>query len=44
MTQDGASFGLSADAVLKIDVTVTASSDSLTLTGYRFRYAPNAVP
>jgi MSHA pilin protein MshD len=44
MTQDGASFGLSADAVLKVDVTVTAGSDSLTLTGYRFRYAPNAVP
>ena len=44
ITQDGASFGLSADAVLKIDVTVSASNDSLTLSGYRFRYAPNAVP
>lgn len=44
MTQDGASFGLATDAVLKIDVTVTAGNESLTLTGYRFRYAPNAVP
>lgn len=44
MTQDGASFGLAADAVLKIDVTVSAGNESLTLTGYRFRYAPNAVP
>jgi MSHA pilin protein MshD len=44
MTQDGASFGFPADAVLKIDVTVTSGNESLTLTGYRFRYAPNAVP
>lgn len=44
MTQDGASFGLTADAVLKIDVTVSAGNESLMLTGYRFRYAPNAVP
>ncbi|WP_162085155.1 type II secretion system protein [Sulfuriferula nivalis] len=29
---------------LQINVTVSSGSDSLTLTGYRFRYAPNAVP
>lgn len=28
-------------AVLKISVTVTNGSESITLTGYRFRYAPN---
>ncbi len=44
ITQDGGSFTIAADAVLRIDVTVTAGSESLTLTGYRFRYAPNAVP
>lgn len=32
---------LDTDAVLKIDVTVTRGSESITLTGYRFRYAPN---
>lgn len=32
---------LDNDAVLKIDVTVTNGSESITLTGYRFRYAPN---
>ncbi|WP_124948897.1 type IV pilus modification PilV family protein [Sulfuriferula thiophila] len=41
---DGASFGLASGQVLKIDVTVTRGNDSLTLTGYRFQYAPNAVP
>ena len=44
ITQDGGSFSLPTDAVLKIDVTVSAGNDSLTLTGYRFRYAPNAAP
>lgn len=44
ISNDGGSFSLPADAVLKIDVTVTAGNDSLTLSGYRFRYAPNAVP
>ena len=29
---------------LQINVTVSSGSDSLTLTGYRYRYAPNAVP
>ncbi len=28
---------------LQIDVTVTAGSTSLTLTGFRYRYAPDAV-
>jgi MSHA pilin protein MshD len=30
--------------VLKIDVRVQSASTDITLTGYRFRYAPNAVP
>lgn len=33
---------LPVDAVLKIDVTVTGHGESVTLTGYRFRYAPRA--
>jgi len=34
-----------ASDTLKIDVTVTGPSDtSITLTGYRMRYAPNALP
>lgn len=44
ITQVGATFGLAADAVLKIDVTTQATNSGLpaiTLTGYRFRYAPN---
>jgi MSHA pilin protein MshD len=44
IANDGASFAMPTAAVLKIDVTVTAGNESLTLTGYRFRYAPNAVP
>jgi len=35
-------FGLPADAVLRIDVTVTGPGQSITLTGYRFRYAPHS--
>ncbi|MDP2827000.1 MAG: type II secretion system protein [Sulfuricellaceae bacterium] len=36
-------FPSDADAVLRIDVTVTdANGNDVTLTGYRFRYAPNA--
>lgn len=39
--RDGASFGLPADAVLRIAVSVShAGADTLSLTGYRFRYAP----
>ena len=46
IVQVGTSFSGIADntAVLKIDVTVSAGTDNITLTGYRFRYAPNAVP
>jgi len=36
------SVGIAGD-VLKIDVTVSAPSQpDLTLTGYRYRYAPNS--
>lgn len=44
ITQDGAAFGLPADAVLRITVTAQNSASGQTpvsLTGYRFRYAPN---
>ncbi|HZX31573.1 MAG TPA: type II secretion system protein [Rhodocyclaceae bacterium] len=42
VSRAGAMFaGLSDSAALKIDVTVTGNgADPLTLTGYRFRYAP----
>jgi MSHA pilin protein MshD len=33
-------FSLPADAVLRVDVLVTGRGNSVTLTGYRFRYAP----
>lgn len=37
--------GVGSNDTLKIDVTVTGPSDSsITLTGYRMRYAPNALP
>jgi MSHA pilin protein MshD len=42
VTRDGASFGLPADAVLRIVVQVTHQGDSVSLTGYRFRYAPQS--
>lgn len=36
-------FPSDADAVLRIDVTITdANGNDVALTGYRFRYAPNA--
>jgi MSHA pilin protein MshD len=35
-------FGLPADAVLRIVVTVTGKGQTVILTGYRFRYAPNS--
>jgi MSHA pilin protein MshD len=44
VSQDGASFNLPNDAALRIDVAVNAASTSITLTGYRFRSAPRAVP
>lgn len=34
--------GYADDAVLRIDVTVSRGNESVTLTSYRFRYAPNA--
>jgi len=46
MTQVGALFALSSNAdALKIDVSVTDPAGGQTvLTGYRFRYAPRALP
>lgn len=47
ITQAGATFALAADAALRIDVRVqgsAASGTDITLTGYRFRYAPNTLP
>lgn len=44
ITQAGATFSLPATDVLQIDVRVVSGSTDITLTGYRFRYAPNAVP
>lgn len=41
ISRDGTTFSLPNDAVLKIAVTVTKGSYSVSLTGYRFRYAPN---
>ncbi|BCB25399.1 hypothetical protein SKTS_02850 [Sulfurimicrobium lacus] len=43
ITAAGAAFGLAADDALRIDVRVTGPGNTdITLTGYRFRYAPNA--
>lgn len=42
VSRAGASFGLPADAVLRVVVQVTHQGDSVSLTGYRFRYAPNS--
>ncbi len=44
ITQAGATFSLPAVVVLQIDVRVVSGSTDITLTGYRFRYVPNAVP
>lgn len=41
VTRAGASFSLAADAALRVDVQVTGRGETVTLTGYRFRYAPN---
>ena len=41
----GLALGLANDGeALKIDVRVWSGSTDITLTGYRFRYAPHAVP
>jgi MSHA pilin protein MshD len=42
VSRAGAAFGLANDAVLRVVVQVTGQGESITLTGYRFRYAPNA--
>ncbi len=39
-----ATFSPDTVAVLQINVTVTTGNTSLTLTGYRYRYSPDAVP
>ena len=44
IAQAGASFSLPAAEVLQIDVRVVSGNTDVTVTGYRFRYAPNAVP
>ena len=45
VTQDGATLGLPAADALRISVTVTGpGSVSITLEGYRARYAPNTLP
>lgn len=44
MVQDGATFGVAAAEVLRIDVKVVSGPTDITLTGYRFRYAPRTVP
>jgi MSHA pilin protein MshD len=42
VTQAGTGFGLPSNVdALRIDVTVTGSGDSMTLTGFRFRHSPN---
>ncbi len=41
VTQAGATFSLPADAALRVAVRVTGRGESVTLIGYRMRYAPN---
>lgn len=42
ITRAGTAFALPDDAVLRIDVRVQNGPTDITLTGYRFRYAPNS--
>jgi len=42
VTRAGATFGLPADAVLRVDVQVSGRGETITLSGYRFRHSPNA--
>lgn len=44
ITQAGNTFALTNPEVLQIDVRVQSANTDITLTGYRFRYAPNALP
>jgi MSHA pilin protein MshD len=41
VSQAGAAFSVPGANVLRVDVTVTGSGDSIVLTGYRFRHSPN---
>jgi MSHA pilin protein MshD len=41
ISQVGASFGLANTDVLRINVTVSGSGYTVTLTGFRFRHSPN---
>ena len=45
VSQVGGGFGAGVPAadVLRIDVTVTGSGETITLTGFRFRHSPNLV-
>ena len=44
VTQQQLEAGIPLDASLRITVTVTHGSDSLSLSGYRLRYAPRTLP
>ncbi len=44
VTQQQLEASIPLDASLRITVTVTHGSDSLSLTGYRLRYAPRSLP
>ena len=44
VTQQKLEASIPLDASLRITVTVTHGSDSLSLSGYRLRYAPNSLP
>jgi MSHA pilin protein MshD len=43
VTQAGAQFSLPNADVLRVDVTVTGSGESVTLSGFRFRHSPNLI-
>jgi MSHA pilin protein MshD len=44
ITLEGTTFSLpTPEAAMRIDVVVTYGTDNVTLTGYRFRYAPTAL-
>lgn len=43
VSRAGATFSLAADAALRVDVRVTGRGETVTLTGYRFRYAPHSI-
>lgn len=44
ITNVGATFGLGATEVLQIVVTVTSGAESVSVTSFRFRYAPQDAP